>query len=151
MHLSAKRIAVYFSVLFAAAIVCFGFMAQQKNPWTEKQLMPPAELAEQLNKPEAEQPVIFSVGPSGLIKGATQIGSTNETENLDKLKAELEKLPKDRTVIIYCGCCPFDKCPNIRPAFSLLKEMKFENAKLLNLPKNLKADWIDKGYPMASE
>jgi hypothetical protein len=53
-------------------------------------------------------------------------------------------------VIIYCGCCPFDKCPNIRPAFAALKEMGFKNARLLDLPKNIKADWLDKNYPAAS-
>jgi hypothetical protein len=26
--------------------------------------------------------------------------------------------------------------------------MKFERQKLLNLPKNIKVDWIDKGYPV---
>jgi hypothetical protein len=26
-------------------------------------------------------------------------------------------------------------------------EMGFKNAKLLNLPKNIKTDWLDKDYP----
>ena len=51
-------------------------------------------------------------------------------------------------MIIYCGCCPFRRCPNVRPAFELLKKMKFTNAKLLNLPTSLNDDWISKGYPM---
>ncbi|HCS20823.1 MAG TPA: hypothetical protein DIW47_09730 [Bacteroidetes bacterium] len=57
-------------------------------------------------------------------------------------------MSRDAEIIIYCGCCPFSDCPNIRPAFEVLNELKFTNPKLLNLPKNLKADWIDKGYPM---
>jgi hypothetical protein len=55
--------------------------------------------------------------------------------------------PKDADVVIYCGCCPFRDCPNIRPAFRVLQEMKFTRAKLLNIPTTLKADWINKGYP----
>ena len=43
---------------------------------------------------------------------------------------------------------PYKNCPNVRPAFTLLNEMKFTNHKLLDLPANLKVDWIDKGYPM---
>jgi hypothetical protein len=49
---------------------------------------------------------------------------------------------------VYCGCCPFEKCPNIRPAFNLMKAMGFSNGKLLNLPTNLKQNWIAKGYPV---
>jgi alkanesulfonate monooxygenase len=40
-----------------------------------------------------------------------------------------------------------DRCPNIRPAFSLLNEMKFTHAHLLNLEHNIKTDWVAKGYP----
>ena len=68
--------------------------------------------------------------------------------NWEKLRLELAKLSPDAQVVIYCGCCPFNHCPNIRPAFNLMNEMKFERHKLLNLPKNIKVDWIDKGYPV---
>jgi hypothetical protein len=51
-------------------------------------------------------------------------------------------------VVIYCGCCPFRNCPNIRPAFNLLKEKGYTKPRLLNLKQNLKVDWTDYGYPM---
>lgn len=89
------------------------------------------------------------MGPSGLIKGATEIGPAQEEESLKKLRAALANVPKDQMVVVYCGCCPFEPCPNIRPAFRTLKEAGFANARLLNMPHNLKADWIDQGYPMA--
>jgi thiosulfate/3-mercaptopyruvate sulfurtransferase len=60
----------------------------------------------------------------------------------------MAKAARDKEVIIYCGCCPFRRCPNIRPAFELLKKMKFTNLKLLNLPTGLNEDWIHKGYPL---
>jgi thiosulfate/3-mercaptopyruvate sulfurtransferase len=82
-----------------------------------------------------------------LLKGSIDIGPANNKANLDKLKQFLTKEKKDRSIVIYCGCCPFEHCPNIRPAFILLNEMKFTNHKLLALQHNIKIDWINKGYP----
>jgi len=120
-----------------------------KNPWEAKDLMPAKELADIINDPKVEKPLIISIGPSGLIKGAIEVGETKESENISKLKQLLSKLKKNKKIVVYCGCCPFKDCPNIRPAFSLLKSMQFENAKLLDLSTNLKVDWIDHNYPMA--
>jgi len=92
--------------------------------------------------------MILNIGPAGSIKGSVEIGPTSKQENLDKLKQTIESLPKDTRIVIYCGCCPFKNCPNIRPAFSLLNSMGFTNAQLLSIPKNLKVDWIEHGYPM---
>jgi hypothetical protein len=118
------------------------------EPWTDKQLKDPAVLAAAITDPKASKPVIFNIGPVQQIKGAIAIGPANKPANLEKLKQQLARLPKDTEVIIYCGCCPFSHCPNVRPAFELLQKMKFKNAKLLNLSTNLKDDWISKGYPM---
>jgi hypothetical protein len=123
-------------------------LPQSDEPWTDKQLKDPAVLAATLADAKASQPVIFNIGPVQQIKGAIAIGPTGVKDNLEKLKQQLAKLPKDKEVIIYCGCCPFRRCPNVRPAFELLQKMKFKNAKLLNLPTSLNDDWISKGYPM---
>ena len=128
--------------------LCFLFCFQQGNPWSEKQLMPPAELAKIVSDSAAKKPHIFSIGPSDGIPYSIAIGPAKEKENIEKFRKELSKLPKDAPIVIYCGCCPFAPCPNIRPAFNLLNEMKFTNHKLLNLAQNYKADWLDKGYPV---
>ena len=132
-----------------AVVLCLSglSLAQADEPWTDKQLKDPTVLAATLADAKAPQPVIFNIGPVQQIKGAITIGPTAVEENLDKLKKQLAKLPKDKEVIIYCGCCPFRRCPNVRPAFELLKKLKFTNAKLLNLPTSLNEDWISKGYP----
>lgn len=109
--------------------------------------MNPADLAKILNDSASKKPYLFSIFYGG-IKNSIDIGPANEKGNLEKLKKQLSNLPKDADIVIYCGCCPFKDCPNIRPAFKLLNEMKFTNHKLLNLSHNLKVDWIDKGYPM---
>ncbi len=56
--------------------------------------------------------------------------------------------PRNKEIVIYCGCCPLSGCPNIEPAYRKLEEMKFSNFKILDLPQDLQEDWIDKGYPM---
>src|ERR1700712_1676931 len=117
------------------------------EPWTESQLLAPADLAAVISDPKAKKPIIICVGPGALIKGSLDTGPAKEKENLEKLKLLLAKLPKDADIVIYCGCCPFEHCPNIRPAFTLLNEMKFTKTHLLNLEYNIRTDWVAKGYP----
>ena len=125
-----------------------GFRSLAQNPpnWTADQLIEPSELAKNL-KSNKNLPIIFSVGPGALIPNSIDLGPAKDEENLKKLKEHLKKLPRNKRVVIYCGCCPFEHCPNVRPAIQLLNKMKFTNFRLLDLPKNIKADWIDKGYP----
>ncbi len=135
------------SIITISAFFIFSACFQKSDPWTEKQLMPPAELAKIVSDSAAKKPFIFSIGSSPTIPYSIDIGPAKESQNIEKFKKELSKLPKDADIVIYCGCCPFGPCPNVRPAFALLNEMNFTNHKLLNLSQNFKADWIDKGYP----
>jgi thiosulfate/3-mercaptopyruvate sulfurtransferase len=57
-------------------------------------------------------------------------------------------LPRSTNLVIYCGCCPFEKCPNVRPAFTALNGMGFKKLRVLILPTNLATDWVGKGYPV---
>lgn len=144
-----KIITISFLAIVAVVFAFKSFSVQQgKENWTEKQLIESSELAKILNDPKALKPIIYSIGPGGNIKGSVEMGAAQEKGNLDKLQMELSKLAKDTDIVIFCGCCPFKDCPNIRPAFKMLNEMKFTNHKLLNLSHNLKVNWIDKGYPM---
>jgi thiosulfate/3-mercaptopyruvate sulfurtransferase len=148
--INSKQLSLLLTVLLIVSM-SFSSIGQTTNtePWTANQLMPPAELAKVINDKNAQQPIVFSIGPGAIIKGSIDIGPAKEKENLTKLKKQLSKLPKDANLVIYCGCCPFEHCPNIRPAFQLLKEMKFTNHKLLSLQTNIKVDWIGKGYPVS--
>ena len=139
----------------ASVILTVGFLlisqlciSQQttQDPWKPDQLLSPADLAATFNNNDT-LPVIFSIGPSAYIKGSINIGNAKEKENLEKFKEQVSKLPKNTAIVIYCGCCPVEHCPNIRPAFNLLTKMNFTNYKLLNLEHNIKVDWINKGYP----
>ena len=121
--------------------------AQPSTKWTEKQLMEPSELAGMITN-HTDSVVIISVGPFKSIPGSMHFGMVSEQEGFDKFKAQLSTMDKNKKIVIYCGCCPFEHCPNVRPAMDLLKNMSFTNYYLLNLPNNLKINWIDKGYPI---
>lgn len=112
----------------------------------------PKDLVAQVQSKGAKPP-IFHVGFPVLYRGkhipfSVFAGPGSKTEGLDALKAAVAKLSRNQEVVIYCGCCPFDRCPNLRPAIALLKQMGFTNVKALNLPTNFAADWVDHGYPV---
>lgn len=139
----------YSFFLFAAMLMFSnGTFAQQgQEPWNKSQLMEPGILASRINDSNTGNTLILAVGPDAVIKGSVDMGPAQEQANIKKLKGYLKNVSKDKEVVIYCGCCPFDRCPNVRPAFKALKDMGFKNPRLLNLSKNVKADWLDKGYP----
>ncbi|MEO6868283.1 MAG: rhodanese-like domain-containing protein [Ginsengibacter sp.] len=139
---------LYNLILFAFLVLSTAACnAQKPITWTPDQLMQPADLASSLTT-KTNIPVILSVGPGAIIPNSVDIGMVSDEKNLEKLRAELSHLNKDTSVVIYCGCCPFERCPNIRPALDVLKEMHFTNYHLLNLATNIKTDWISKGYPV---
>jgi thiosulfate/3-mercaptopyruvate sulfurtransferase len=123
------------------------YLSHDAEPWKHNQLMQPADLAAVINHSTAIQPLIISVGPGALIQGSVDIGPAKDTANLTRLRQLLATEKKGREIVIYCGCCPFEHCPNVRPAFSLLNELKFTHHKLLNLEHNIRVDWVNKGYP----
>ena len=127
----------------------------QTDPWSGGDLLAPAQLAGRLRDPRAAKPKIYYVGfgilyRSKHIPGAEFAGPASKQEGLELLRAAVLKQPRDRELIIYCGCCPWDHCPNLRPAFLMLRELGFKEVKVLWLPTNFAKDWIDKGYPVES-
>lgn len=142
-----KLLFVKIFLLLFISFCTFHVSAQKPVNWTDKQLMQPSELAS-IIKNKTNQVTIISVGPFNTIPDAINVGMVSEEENMDKFKTQLSTLKKDAKVVVYCGCCPYEHCPNVRPAIDVLKQMKFTNFYLLNLPDNLKIDWINKGYPV---
>ena len=117
-------------------------------------LVQPPDLTAQLAGKGA-RPAVFMVGPNVLyrskhIPGSVYAGPGNSEAGLAMLKAEAGKVGRDREVVVYCGCCPWDRCPNVKPAVDLLKQMGFANVKALYLATGFKADWLDKGYAAAA-
>lgn len=117
-------------------------------PWNDGQLIEPSELAATIKTGDSK-PVILNIGAVEDIPGAIHIGAVSSAENMGKLQKMVAAFPKNTTIVIYCGCCPFTKCPNIHPAFLELKKLGFTRIKVLDLPVNLQTNWIAKGYPVA--
>lgn len=98
-------------------------------------------------------PAIIYVGfhtlfAGGHVPGAAFHGSASTEQGLSDLKKWADTLPRTANLVVYCGCCPFGKCPNIRPAFTALDKMGFKKLRVLVLPTNFAADWADRGYPI---
>jgi thiosulfate/3-mercaptopyruvate sulfurtransferase len=128
-------------------------LAAGSDPWAAAQLVQPADLVKELSEKNQATPTILYVGfrtlfEGGHIPGASFHGTASTEAGLADLKKWAASLPRTANLVIYCGCCPFDRCPNIRPAFAALREMGFTHLRLLVLPKNFAADWVEKGYPM---
>ena len=118
----------------------------QSNPWMEDELLSAESLSDLITRKSKVK--IYNIGVVQNIKGAINLGAASESANLERLKNIAQKGDRSAFIVIYCGCCPMGKCPNIRPAFKVLKEQKYTNAYLLDLPVNIKVDWIDKGFPI---
>ncbi|MBL0329404.1 MAG: rhodanese-like domain-containing protein [Bacteroidetes bacterium] len=136
----------YIYILLPISILLFSFIKQE--PLKKEQLIQPQELANMINNPKAVKPVIFNVGPVDQIKGAINIGAVNSEEGMKKLKFETSKIATDKEIVVYCGCCSSDNCPNIRPAIKHLNDNGYKKAKVLNIPVGIKEDWVQKGFPI---
>ncbi|HEX7285293.1 MAG TPA: rhodanese-like domain-containing protein [Candidatus Angelobacter sp.] len=116
-------------------------------------VMQPEELVKAIQASSGPRPVVLYVGPrvfwaQAHIKGAENMGPASRAESLEKLHTRAASLPKDSLVVIYCGCCPYDHCPNIRPAFQELQKLGLSKTRVLYLPKSFGTDWVEKGYPV---
>jgi len=132
---------------FAFLLLTFGVILCGTEPWTDQDLVQPDQAAKNLKSAlviHVGFPVLYR---SAHIPGSQYAGPGSQAEGIADLKKAVAGQPHDREILLYCGCCPFDKCPNIRPAFAALHEMGFTRVKVMVVPTNLKTDWIDKGYP----
>jgi thiosulfate/3-mercaptopyruvate sulfurtransferase len=114
----------------------------------------PEELVQAIKTGGAQKPVVLYVGPKAFylqahIPGAENIGPVGKPEGMEKLRARAASLSKDGPVVLYCGCCPWDHCPNIRPAFAELRKMGFTRVRVLYLANSFGVNWADKGFPVA--
>ena len=121
----------------------------QPNSFTKNQLIDPLELANSLKANTANQLLILNMGVERNIKNAVEIGIVSSPSKYKKLQEELAKHKKDKQVVIYCGCCKLEDCPNVPLAYSKIRELGFNNVRILNMVTGLNEDWIDKGFPMA--
>jgi thiosulfate/3-mercaptopyruvate sulfurtransferase len=116
-----------------------------------RHVISPEELNQML---KSQKPLILQVGPRSMyqqahIPGAEYIGATSSTEGLEALRARVKSLPKNALIVVYCGCCPWDRCPNVHPVYKQLRDVGYTNVHVLYIAHNFGVDWVDQGYPTA--
>ncbi len=114
-----------------------GFQAASSDPAD----IGPAALKSLLD--QGIDPLIVFVGDEATFRAGHLPNATRVT--LDQLPARFEKEPKDRLILVYCGCCEGSAKGLSGIAVEDLRKMKF--TRLLHLRGHLKA-WKDQGYPV---
>jgi thiosulfate/3-mercaptopyruvate sulfurtransferase len=141
------------AVAFFSAVRIRGEEKKSSDPWSSSQTLQAADLAGELAGKNGTPPTVVYVGfrtlfAGGHIPEASFHGTASTEQGLGELKKWADGLPRSTNLVIYCGCCPFEKCPNIRPAFTALNGMGFKKLRVLILPTNFATDWVGKGYSM---
>ena len=121
------------------------------DPWTIDNIITTGELSNELSNSKNQKPIVLQVGFDFLynqehIPGAIYAGPASKDFGVIALKKAVKNLDKDAKIVIYCGCCPWGHCPNIRPAYKELKGMGFNKVKVLYLPDSFAKDWKGMGY-----
>jgi hypothetical protein len=126
--------------------------AQQAKPQEMPRIS--AEALAAVLRGSGAKPLVLQVGVARLfryahIRSSEYAGPASEPQGIEMLRQRVQALPRTAAIVIYCGCCPWEHCPNVHPAYDELRKMGFRNVKALYLPNNFKFDWDDKDYPTA--
>ncbi len=147
---AARTLRQWFPIIFLAAFSALPAMGQSAMTIPKDALVQPAVLHEELQaNPRAA--LILQVGSRMMfdqdhIPGAEYVGPGSRPEGLEALRARVKALPRIQAIVLYCGCCPWDRCPNVAPAWALLHQMGFTRLRVLYLANNFGTDWMARGY-----
>lgn len=136
------------AICFVLSLVPAGVQAQAAEP-----RISPAEMVKALQLPKPQQPLVIQIGfrvmfQQAHIPGAEYIGPGSDATAIEQLRKRMQPVTRDKFVVLYCGCCPWDRCPNVAPAAKALAAMGFKNMKVLYIPNDFGTDWASKGYPV---
>jgi len=143
------------TVIFAAITVfSFAQAAGQASAIPTARLINPEDLVKLLQTSGKQKPLMIQVGSHVLfsqahISGSEYIGPASSESGVQQLRKRVESLPRTKFIVLYCGCCPWGRCPNVKPADDTLRAMGFTNVKVLYIADNFGTNWVDKGYPVA--
>jgi len=141
-------------ILAAIAVLFVAQAAGQAAAIPTTRLINPEDLVKLLQTPGKEKPLMIQVGSHVLfsqahIPGSEYIGPASTESGVQQLRKRVESQPRTRFIVLYCGCCPWGRCPNVKPADDALHAMGFTNVKVLYIADNFGTNWVDKGYPVA--
>jgi len=156
-HFSQQR---FFASLLSACMLLVAvnaaLAAKPAASIPAEKLVQPAEWAAQLKDGSASNTLMLHVGFKTMfdqahIPGSEYAGPGNTGAGLQVLRDRVATLAKNAPIMIYCGCCPWSRCPNMAGAYDTLIEMGFTNVKAMIIDDNFGTDWVDKGYPTAKK
>ena len=159
MYYRVYRKAVFFSVLiFMALLISSVQIRGQVQPLSattipeNQQIQAPA-LVRLLQSRNADRPLLLQVGSRVMfaqahIPGSVYAGPGSLAAGLQLLETKVASVARGKLIVIYCGCCPWNRCPNMGPAYRRLRELGFTNVKALYTANNFGDDWVAKGYPV---
>lgn len=141
-------------VTLAITFLSFASAAGQATAIPNSRQISPEQLLKLLQSSSKEKPIMIQVGSHVLyaqahIPGSEYIGPASSEAGLQHLRKSVDALPRTKSIVLYCGCCPWSHCPNVKPADDALQSMGFSNVKVLYISNNFGTDWVDKGYPTA--
>lgn len=121
-------------------------------PWPADRVVRAKDFASELATANPK-PTIVHVGPNVLFKrghvpGAVHGGEAGDPAGLQAIADLLAPLPRTSDLVLYCGCCPYEHCQNIRPAYAKAVELGFQRVRVIDLPTSLKVDWTDQGLAL---
>src|SRR5919199_6106980 len=80
------------------------------DPWSSGEVLQPAEVAALKNAPlliHVGFPVLYR---SAHASGSVYAGPGSKPEGIEALKQAVADEPRSRAIVLYCGCCPWEKC-----------------------------------------
>jgi thiosulfate/3-mercaptopyruvate sulfurtransferase len=154
MNRTFKSGGILLTLGVASLVLISAASAFQASAISTPRLINPDELVKILQSSKGEEPLMIQVGSHVLysqahIPGSEYIGPATSEGGLQRLRQRVGSLPRSKFIVIYCGCCPWSHCPNVKPADDALRALGFTKVKVLYIANNFGADWVDKGYPVA--
>jgi thiosulfate/3-mercaptopyruvate sulfurtransferase len=148
-----NRLVVVCAIL--GAVLCGCTRQTEARPGTgipSAHLITSEELVKVLRSTDSK-PLILNVGPQVLyqqahIPQAEYMGDGSSEEGIARLRLRVEPLSRSAAIVVYCGCCPWQHCPNVRPAYAELERMGFTNVRVLKIDNDFGTDWVYKDYPI---
>jgi thiosulfate/3-mercaptopyruvate sulfurtransferase len=142
------------AALFATLAILSIAAAAQATSIPATWLINPEDLVKLLQSSGKDKPLMIQVGSHVLfsqahIPGSEYVGPASSEAGLQELRKRVESLPRTKFIVLYCGCCPWSHCPNVKPADDTLRTLGFTNVKVLYIADNFGMNWVDKGYPVA--
>ena len=104
----------------------------------QAQLIQPEALDQLFKNKAADKPLLLQVGSHQLFDQAHISGSYMPGQARSPLACNCCKavaaLSKKKSIVLYCGCCPWNRCPNLAPAYKQLHDAGFTNVKASTSP-----------------